>query len=193
MPESIHEKILIEGLNEGNEKIFDYLFHLHYSGLVVYAAKMVQTKSMAEDIVQDFFVKLWSNRQKLQINQSIKYYFFTAVRNKCIDHIRHQQLASKSEKELAHQTETYTNDHNFLIESELRSYIDAAIAKLPPACREIFIMNRFEGLKPAEIAQIRGISVRTAETQIGKALKILRSELSNYLPASLVAILLGTL
>jgi RNA polymerase sigma-70 factor, ECF subfamily len=186
-----HEKVLIEGLNEGNEKIFDYLFHLYYSGLVVYAGRMINSQSVAEDLVQDVFVKLWTNRRTLEINQSLKSYFFISVKNKCIDFIRHQKLVSKTEQELANQTETISNDHHFLIESELRAYLFSALEKLPEACREIFVQNRFEGLKPKEIAEKRGISVRTVETQIGKALKILRSELSAYLPVSLVAIILG--
>jgi len=186
-----HEKVLVEGLNEGNEKIFDYLFHLYYTGLVVFARKTINSQSVAEDLVQDVFVKLWTNRHTLVINQSLKSYFFTSVKNKCIDFIRHQKLISKTEQELANQIETISNDYNYIIESELRAYLFSAIEKLPEACREIFIQNRFEGLKPKEIAEKRGISVRTVETQIGKALKMLRSELSAYLPASLVAIILG--
>jgi len=65
--------------------------------------------------------------------------------------------------------------------------------KLPPVCREVFYMNRFEGLKPAEIAEKKDISVRTVETHIGKALKILRIELAGYLPSSLVAIVLSSM
>ncbi len=86
MKNEIHEKILVEGIKEHNEKVFDYLFHLYYSSLVVFCEKMVSDRDVAEDIVQGFFVSLWLNSNDIQINQSIKSYFFTSVRNRSFDH-----------------------------------------------------------------------------------------------------------
>jgi RNA polymerase sigma-70 factor, ECF subfamily len=189
----LHETILIEGLKEGNVKIYDYLFHYYYSGLVVFVKKYIPDNDVAEDIVQEFFVKLWVNREKLNEIVSIKAYFFSAVKNRCIDYLRHEVTKGKVEKQLLVKFQAETGIENLFIESELREQINNAINKLPTVCREVFLMNRFEGLKPAEIAERKGISVRTVETHIGKALKILRGELSGYLPASLVAIILGTL
>jgi len=188
-----HESILIEGLKEGNVKIYDYIFHLYYSGLVVFVQKYIPDQDVAEDIVQEFFVKLWINRERVQIETTLKAYFFSSIKNRCIDYLRHEIIKGKVEKTLLEKVQSLTNEHDLLIESELRDQINAAIDKLPPVCREIFIMNRFEGLKPAEIADKKGISVRTVETHIGKALKILRKELSGYLPASLITIILGTI
>ena len=188
-----HERILIEGLLEGNEKIFDYLFHLYYSGLVVYVEHYVSDKIVAEDIVQDFFVKLWINHKTLSIKQSLRSYFFTSVKNRAIDYLRHQQVKEAVEKKMLKETELVSGNQEQLLESELRVYIDKALDKLPPVCREIFVMNRFEGLKPAEIAAKKGISVRTVETHIGKALKIMRTELEKYLPASLVTLIINSL
>jgi RNA polymerase sigma-70 factor, ECF subfamily len=188
-----HESILIEGLKEGNVKIYDYIFNFYYSGLVVFVQKYIHDQNVAEDIVQEFFVKLWINRERLKIETTLKSYFFSSIKNRCIDYLRHELIKGKVEKQLIEEVQKNTNEHNLLIESELRYQINAAIDKLPPVCREIFIMNRFEGLKPAEIADKKGISVRTVETHIGKALKILKNELNAYLPASLVAILLGSI
>lgn len=190
---SDHEAILIEGLKEGNVKIYDYIFHFYYSGLVVFVQKYIHDQDVAEDIVQEFFVKLWINRERVQIETTLKSYFFSSIKNRCIDYLRHELIKGKVEKQLLEEVQKTTNEHNLLIESELRDQINAAIDKLPPVCREIFIMNRFEGLKPAEIADKKEISVRTVETHIGKALKILRKELSGYLPASLITIILGTI
>lgn len=192
MTTPVHETILIEGLREGNVKIYDYLFHYYYSGLVVFVQKYVPDKDVAEDIVQDFFVKLWINREQVQISSSLKAYFFSSVKNKCVDYLRHEVTKGMIEKKLLEQLQEMTNERNLLVESELREQINAAIGKLPPVCREVFIMNRFEGLKPAAIAERKGISVRTVETHIGKALKIMKKELVGYLPATLVAILLRT-
>lgn len=193
MSASNHEAILIEGLKEGNVKIYDYIFHFYYSGLVVFVHKYINDQDVAEDIVQEFFVKLWINRERLQIETTLKAYFFSSIKNRCIDYLRHELIKGKVEKNLLEKVQSLTNEHDLLIESELRDQINAAIDKVPPVCREIFIMNRFEGLKPAEIADKKGISVRTVETHIGKALKILRKELSGYLPASLITIILGTI
>ncbi len=188
-----HEQILIEGLKEGNKRIFDYLFHLYYSGLVVYAIKYVENKDVAEDIVQDFFVKVWTSRASIQIDLSLKSYFFVSVRNRCFDWLRKHQLKIKTEQELQLRNQNTLVEASFLLESELQQQIQNAIDKLPPVCREIFVMNRFDGLKPMEIASLKNISVRTVETHIGKALRLLRCELEEYLPAALVAVLLNSL
>ena len=188
-----HERILIEGLMEGNEKIFDYLFHLYYSGLVVYVDHCVSDKVVAEDIVQDFFVKLWLHHTTLSIKQSLRSYFFASVRNRAIDYLRHQQIKEAAEKRMMKESESVSGNQEQLLESELRVYIDRALDKLPPVCREIFVMNRFDGLKPVEIAAKKGISVRTVEAHIGKALKIMRIELEKYLPISLVTLIIKSL
>jgi len=193
MTAPVHEKILLEGLKEGNEKIFDYIFHYYYSGLVVFVQKYVPDQDVAEDIVQALFVKLWISRAELSINSSLKSYLFSSVKNRCIDYIRHEDTKGKVEKKLIERLSGITDERNLLVESELREKINSAMEKLPPVCREVFYMNRFEGLKPAEIAEKKDISVRTVETHIGKALKILRIELAGYLPSSLVAIVLSSM
>jgi len=95
MTAPVHEKILLEGLKEGNEKIFDYIFHYYYSGLVVFVQKYVPDQDVAEDIVQALFVKLWISRAELSINSSLKSYLFSSVKNRCIDYIRHEETKGK--------------------------------------------------------------------------------------------------
>lgn len=188
-----HEKILIEGLKEKNEKIFDYLFHLYYSSLVVYCRNIISDHQASEDIVQGFFLYLWSNSQVLEIGQSLKSYFFASVRNRSLDYLRHQKVKAKVEKDLIAEDISTNHDHHYLLETELRQYIDAALAKLPSVCREIFVMNRFDGLKPKAIAEKKGISVRTVEGHIGKALKIMKKELEQFFPSILVMIILKSI
>lgn len=190
---SAHEKILIEGLKEGNVKIFDYVFHYYYSGMVVFASKYVNDYEAAEDIVQSFFVKIWIKRDQLNITSNLKSYMFSSLKNSCIDYLRKQNLKDQAQGQLFEELKNRVDFRNLLIESELRDQINQAIDKLSPVCKEVFLMNRFEGLKPAEIADKKNISIRTVEKHIGKALKKLRSELSTYLPSSLLAILLGCL
>ncbi|HKM94810.1 MAG TPA: RNA polymerase sigma-70 factor [Prolixibacteraceae bacterium] len=188
-----HDQILIEGLKQGNRIIYDYLFHLYYSGLVVYVKSIIENSQAAEDIVQDFFISIWVNREKLSISKSIKSYFFTSVRNRSIDLIRQQKTKPEKTPIFPEELPDSDNSYNYLIESELRTMIDSAISKLPPVCRDIFVLNRFEGIKPSEIAVQKGISVRTVETHIGKALKIMKQELEKYMPLSVAMLILNQL
>ncbi len=189
-----HETVLLDGLAESNEKIYDYLFHYYYSGLVAFAMKYVTEMAVAEDIVQEFYYKLWLNRTRLSIRQSIKSYFFSSVKNLCIDFIRHKEAGSRVIESLKNEAkENLDTESDFLVESELRVRINEAMNKLPGKCRKVFMMYRFEGLKPNEIAKTEDISVRTVEGHIGKAMKILREELKPYLPASLITLILNCL
>ena len=190
MQGTLHERILIEGLIEGNVKIYDYLFSYYYSGLVAFATKYVEDKDQAEDIVQEFFFRLWKEREKLSINQSLKSYLFTSVKNRCFDAFRHKEVMNKARDYFKNMAVSEDSESDFLVESELRDQINQAIEKLPKKCRQVFVMNRFEGLKPDEIAEKENISVRTVEGHIGKALKLLRNELQPYLPAYILAMLL---
>lgn len=190
MPDvAVHEQILIDGIKEGNMKIFDYLFHYYYSGLVVFSFKYVEDMAVAEDLVQDFFFQLWRNRQKIVIRQSIKSYFFSSVKNKSLDFLKHRKIGDKIIKELTYSSSDAFDEPDFLVESELNKQINEAINKLPVKCRKIFLMNRFEGIKPEQIARQENISVRTVEGHIGKAIKILRDELRPHLPLFLILFL----
>ena len=99
-------------------------------------------------------------------------------------------MEEKAKEMLLLDSEEGFNDRDHLAESDLRELINMAIGKLPDKCRKIFIMNRFKHMKPAEIAELEGVSVRTVEGHIGKAYKLLRKELKPYLPATLIALLL---
>jgi RNA polymerase sigma-70 factor, ECF subfamily len=193
MVQNAHEKILILGIKEGNEKIFDHIFLYFYSGLVVYAQKFIVDRDVAEDIVQELFYTLWKKRQLLEINQSLKSYLFTWVKNRCIDYLRKKEVMRKNEADMLTLNEIIAKENDFFVESELREYIDMALAKMPPACREVFILNRFDELKPIEIATEKRISVRTVEGHIGKGLRIMREELRKYLPSTFFPIIIGAL
>lgn len=189
MTSSAEDKILIEGISEGNTKIFDYVFLHYYSGLVSYAVGKGVDNDMAEDLVQDFFVKLWIKRNTTRINGSLKHYLFTSIKNRCYDYFRHEKVKDSAKDLLTQDWATDDSDEH-LSENELRTRIDNAIQKLPPKCRQIFILNRLEGLKPAEIAEAEGISIRTVEGHIGKAIKLLREELKSDMPLFVLMALL---
>ena len=157
-----------------------------------FAERYVKEQVIAEDIVQDLFVRLWVKNDKIEINSSLKSYFFTAVKNRCFDHIKHQKVVSKSIQEIKSQvSENNNKTDQWFTESELQSIIDSSLEKLPPRCREIFQLSRFEGLKNQEIADKLGLSKRTVELQISNALKALRTDLKPYLPVFIISFLLS--
>jgi len=133
---------------------------------------------LSEDIVQSVFVKLWENKHSLK-SESIRFFLLNSVKNSCIDLSRKKETQEKYTQRQISQDSDYGDD--FWAENELKEMIETAIGKLPPKCREIFKLSRYEGLKSDEIARKLQISQRTVETQITKALKILRNDLKDYL------------
>ncbi len=135
----------------------------------------------AEEIVQDLFVKFWENRATIKISSSVRSYLFTSVRNSCLNFIKHLKIEEsyKQYNEIERESGSITVDEEFE-GSELEKQIRKAIDQLPPERKKVFIMSRFEGLKYREIAEKSGISIKTVENQMGKAIKFLRQELVEY-------------
>jgi RNA polymerase sigma-70 factor (ECF subfamily) len=151
----------------------------------------VKERDAAEDFVQDFFLSFWLDSPNLRISSSLKTYLFTAIKNRCLDYQRHNKVKEKYRNYVLFAEKDVDNsfDH-FFTETELRQAIDKSFSKLPPRCREIFELSRMKGHTNQEISEILGISKRTVELQISNSLKILRRELSDYLPIFLITLLL---
>lgn len=152
----------------------------------------LQDRNAVEDLVQDFFVTLWIDSSRLQINSSFKSYLFTGIKNRCLDFQKHHKVTEKYKSFILFAAENENNSFDdFLIESELRQAIEISLSKLPPRCREIFELSRLNSLSNNQIAVQLGISKRTVELQISNSLKILRKELVDYLPLWPVVWLIG--
>lgn len=186
----IEDKDIIERLKNDDASFFTFLFNRYYSGLVVYAGHLLESNDNSADIVHDVFITLWEKRKSLFIETSIKSYLFTSVRNRCLNYISHLRVRSEYQDSILKNGDVNGPlTWEYYDEKELTSLIDKAINKLPSQCRKVFEMSRFENKTSTEIANELGISPRTAEKHIQKALQILRSELKDYLPLSLIAIL----
>lgn len=149
-------------------------------------------RNAVEDLVQDFFVTLWIDSSRLQINSLFKSYLFTGIKNRCLDFQKHHKVTEKYKSFILFAAENENNSFDdFLIESELRQAIEISLSKLPPRCREIFELSRLNSLSNNQIAVQLGISKRTVELQISNSLKILRKELVDYLPLWPVVWLIG--
>jgi RNA polymerase sigma-70 factor (ECF subfamily) len=179
--QGINEKDLIVRLKNGDQTAFELLFHFYYPGLVMYAIQFTTDRMEAEEIVQDFFVRFWQKHQQIIPSDSLKSFFFLSVKNGSLNFLKHKKIEEKyvrSMTELSNNHLVY--DPDLYIASELQEKIKKSIDLLPEKCREIFIMSRMRGLKNEEIAAELNLSKRTVETQISKALKVLRVELKDY-------------
>lgn len=181
---------LIAGLNKRDTKVFDFVFTYYYSGLCVFANRYLNDSDEAEDVVQDMFVKLWSNAGNLGINSSLKGFLATTVRNKCLNIIKHRKIEEKYRTLQCATTPEPIEEFPLYTQSELEDVFDGALKKLPPRCRQIFEKSRFEGMNNQSIADELGLSKRTVELQISNALKILREELKPLMPLCMVLWLL---
>ncbi len=169
---------------------FEALFRSFFPGLVLFAQKYVPDQDTAKEMVHNVFLNLWEKREKLDTSTSLKSYLFTAVRNRCLNFIRDQKKFNRDDTLFERMdSDQFTDASDHLEEQELEQRIFDALQALPEKCREVFMLNRFEELKYAEIAGKLNISVKTVETQMSKALKILREKLIDYLTIIILFIL----
>lgn len=172
------DRDIIRRIRKGDIGQFEFLFRSSYASLVNYTKTILKDTDTAEEIVQDLFYVLWRDRKKLKITTSVKGYLFRAVYNKSMHYIEHRKVVQEHVKKTKTNISIDMNDPVEILKyKELHEKIAVLIAKLPERCARIFCMNRFEGLKYAEIADELSISVKTVEANMGKALKKFRNEL----------------
>jgi RNA polymerase sigma-19 factor, ECF subfamily len=176
------DRELLTRLRAGEQAAFDAIFRAHYAALVGLAEAMLRSRAAGEDVVQEVMLELWRRRAEVTIQESLRAYLMRSTRNRALNQIRHANVQRKAEPELARDEAVSATGASRLVASELRDAITAAIAELPPACREVFVLSRTQGLRYAEIATTLGISVKTVESQMGKALRHMRTRLAQWLP-----------
>lgn len=180
----------IIGIKSGDQTAFELLFNYYCQKLINFARRYVIDVQIAENIVQDIFVSIWNHRENLNPSKSIKSYLFTSIKNEALKELRHRDVQIRSQERLLDLHPKNVDPEQELTADEINKEIYQAIDKLPEKCREIFMMNRFDELKYAEIAEVLNISVKTVETQMGRALKKLRERLKSVLPATYIVFLI---
>jgi len=171
----------VKSIRTGDSGAFEKLFNTYCQRLINFSRRYVWDKQTAENIVQDIFLKIWQNRTNLDPSKMIKSYLFTAVKNKSIKHLRHADVRKREIETISDFLDANDNPEKELDEKEIALKVHQAINELPEKCREIFSMSRFDKLKYIEIANILDISVKTVETQMGRALKKLRERLKTFI------------
>ena len=171
---------------------FEELFKQYYSSLLVYANKFINNSYAAEDIVQDVFMSLWIRRDAIDFEEPIKAYLYKATYHKSITYLNHlQNDINIDEQSIRYKLEQkiLSFDHqDSLLLKELSTEINLFVDTLPVQCRKVFLLSRGKGLKNKEIAGLLGISEKTVEGHISKALFGLRSHLKkmDLMPITLI-------
>ena len=170
---------LFERIANDDYNAFEKIFQNCYKSLCSYSKQLVICPQLAEEIVDDVFCNLWRNRKKIQISTSFRAYLISSIRNRSLDILRKQKGVKIYVLDHAHGIESdQLMGCDGLIYEELRSLIDGAIQRLPNQCRLIFQMSRYEELSYKDISLKLNISVKTVDTQIGRALKHIRKSIA---------------
>ncbi len=166
------------------------IFRAHHTMLCNVAYAMVKDKSTAEDIVQDVFLNLWKKRTELVIDTNLKGYLYRAVSNSCLNYLQsHHKKNFKLYEKFDDYQVGFELPHDKMDYQRLERMIQDAIDRLPPRCKAIFVLSRFEGLKQQQIADTLQLSLKTVENQMGIALAKLREDLKGYLKNGYILIL----
>ena len=178
----MNDRDLLERLRQGDTAAFDAIFRTWYGPLVGTAERMLRDRAVAEELVQDVMLELWRRRESLAADGSAQAYLFQATRNRVLNHLRHLKIEQRSEPEVQSEVASTPHADAAVVQEELDVAVQRAVQALPDRCREVFELSRVHGLKYAEIAKSLGISVKTVEAQMGKALRLLRERLAHWLP-----------
>ncbi|CAZ98122.1 RNA polymerase sigma factor [Zobellia galactanivorans] len=169
---------LIERLKNGEEEAFIYLVDHYNRRLYGYALTLTNNHALAEDILQNVFLRTWEQRKKISITASLQNYLFKSVHNEFINQYKKKRSTMVLEQKYFNALEKATAAHDDISLEGVISKIKREIENLPPKCKEVFLLSRNEGLTNLEIAHHLNVSIKTVEAQITKAFSTLRKELA---------------
>ena len=171
---------LLIDLKNGDEKAFETLFWKYNEHVYHFIYSLLYEKSMAEDLTQNVFLKIWEKHETIDAEQNFDAYLFTIARNLVYKETENRLLSERLTESLQRQLSDADSLTEERIDAEsLREYINSLIEELPPSRREIFRLSRHEHLSYREIAERLSISEKTVETQLSRALRFLRDRLSS--------------
>ena len=182
------QKNIIRHINQGDRKAFKVVFEQYFNALSAFGYKFVVDQFVVEDMVQEVFISFWEKRQDFSHMNALKAFLYTSVRNKCLNHIKHQSVVQKHEKALVYDLESEQNFASHVIEEETFNQLFAEIRNLPRAAQDIMLLA-LNGLKNQDIADELNISVNTVKTQK----KIAYSKLKDKINPTINTLLLSLL
>ncbi len=178
-------------MNKDELKEFNSLYNESHSRFVRFAVGYIKDYELAEDFVSEAFTLYWNNRNSLASDSKPKAYILTIIKNKCLNHLQHIKIKQRVEKEISEHEEWKLSlninsleacDPDFIFSDEISQLIDATLEKMPAKTKEIFTLNRYDGLTYSEIAQKLDVNSKTVEYHMSKALQLMRVSLKEYLP-----------
>ncbi len=178
-------------LNKDREEEFEKVFKAHFKSLHAYARTIVRDDIMAEEMVQNVFCRLWEKTEQIEIRESVSGYLYRSVYHESLNYLKHLKVREAYHNYAVNNMEHSNNTSHNLELHELEYRLENALKELPEKCRTIFQMSRFEELKYQEIADRLQLPVKTIENQMGKALRLLRIKLVDFLPASILLFFLS--
>jgi RNA polymerase sigma-70 factor (ECF subfamily) len=184
------DAMLVERVRAGEESAFEIVVRTYGPGLVGFAARIVGSPAAAEELVQDVFLRVWARRAELAVRDTLKTYLYRAVRNAALNRRREVQSAERGLEALRRQAAVEgerdagggSGVERTVQQAELVAAVRRAIAELPERCRLTFTLVRDRGLSYAEAAAVMGVSVKTVDAQLAKAIRALRESLRGVWP-----------
>lgn len=173
---------VLQRLQNGDRSALQVLFHQHHGMVCGVIHRFIQDHSTVEDLAQEVFVRFWEKREQIQINSSLQAYLRRMAINEALGYLRRSKHLY--DEEITPQVTATGMDGSVeekYLHTELEQSVRDAIDTLPPKCRTVFQLSRFEEMTYLEIADQMGISIKTVENQMGKALRVLRERLKGYL------------
>jgi RNA polymerase sigma-70 factor (ECF subfamily) len=168
-------------LRSGDDEAFAAVFREHYASLVGSAERLLGDRAAAEDAAQEVMLELWRRREALPEDVSLRAYLHQSARNRALNRLRHARVVRQAEPHVRPPSASPPADGEASA-LELQAAARLAVADLPQDVRETFRMSRVDGLTYAEIARVMEVSVKTVEARMGRALRLLRVRLAQWLP-----------
>ena len=177
----LNDNHILELLRLDNHVAFSLLFERYYKDLILYANLFLHDIDQCEDTVQSIFAKLWENRHSLEIQTALNSYLYSAVRNSCLNRIKHDKIKNEYNIYVAAFQDGFEDLYKNINFKECLEKFNESICQLPEKYREIFVLSRIHGIRYDEIAMKLGISKRTVEERMKKAVSILKSLMRDFL------------
>lgn len=165
---------MLHAFKRGEEIAFDYFFRLYFSPLCLFAFKLLHDEQECEDVVQDCFVNLWKKRKSLQHVDALRSYLYTAVRNRCLDCIKHRKNLHENNFAGELVADETPNIESLVVMAETIKEILLLIEQLPPRMQQVFKLYYLEGKSYQEIGQLMETDPETVRNQRFKALQLIR-------------------
>jgi RNA polymerase sigma-70 factor (ECF subfamily) len=187
----LNELAHIEGLRQGSQASFEVIYKQYFNALYRYSFSILNDPHLAEEMVQNVFLKIWEKKGELVVQSSLKAYLYRAVHNASMNRIKHEKVKQQYESHTTHAMKTVKSQNPAQLSQykQLQVALQSALEELPEQCRTVFQLSRFDELKYREIAVELNISEKTVENHMSKALKLLRLKLADFL-ISIVALII---